>query len=106
MLIHALGPPAPAAGQPVNRHPQGGSRAFVFPSGEEGEFVRRLCRLIPQPELRQELGEINRAVALQNTEQHEAQRVEGLLRERGLKEEEIHKLLVANPARAFARRAS
>jgi UDP-glucose:(heptosyl)LPS alpha-1,3-glucosyltransferase len=63
---------------------RGGSRAFVFPSGEGGEFVRRLCQLIPHPELRRELGELNRVVALQNTEQHEAQRFERLLRERGL----------------------
>ena len=61
-----------------------GSRAFVFPSGEAEEFVRRLCQLIPRPELRRELGEANRAVALQNTEQHEAQRFERLLRERVL----------------------
>jgi UDP-glucose:(heptosyl)LPS alpha-1,3-glucosyltransferase len=63
---------------------QGESRAFIFPSGQGAEFVRRLCQLIPHPEPRRELGELNRAVALQNTEQHEAQRLDRLLRERGL----------------------
>lgn len=62
----------------------GASRAFVFPSGEEEELVRRLCQLVRNPGLREELGGANRAVALQNTEQHEAQRFEGLLRERGV----------------------
>jgi UDP-glucose:(heptosyl)LPS alpha-1,3-glucosyltransferase len=63
---------------------EGDSRAFVFPSEEEQELVRRLRQLITDPDLRQRLGYQNRSVALQNTEQHEAERLESLLRVHGL----------------------
>jgi UDP-glucose:(heptosyl)LPS alpha-1,3-glucosyltransferase len=60
------------------------SQNFVLPSGDEHAFIQRIAELVSRPELRQELGQINRAVALQNTEHHEARNLEKLLRERGL----------------------
>ncbi len=61
-----------------------GSRAFVFPSGDEEGFLRRLSDLISHPDLRHELGEGNLAVARDNTEPEQGRRFEGILRDRGL----------------------
>ena len=63
---------------------RGRSLDFVFPSDRLEELVRRLGRLIPDPALRRELGGLNREVALENTESHEARRFEALLSEHGL----------------------
>jgi UDP-glucose:(heptosyl)LPS alpha-1,3-glucosyltransferase len=61
-----------------------GSRALVFPSGDEDEFLRRLSALISHPDLRHKLGEGNLAVARNNREPEQGRRFESILRERGL----------------------
>jgi UDP-glucose:(heptosyl)LPS alpha-1,3-glucosyltransferase len=63
---------------------RGESRDFVLAAGEEGALVRRLSQLVSQPERRHRLSELNHTIALENTERHEAQRFEALLRAHGL----------------------